>query len=59
MADTRSDGIDTRDLGEILAALCEIARDAGRTEHAASAEDEAARSIQPELTPGDRQVSTA
>ena len=55
MADTRrSDGIDTRDLGEILAALCEIARDAGRTEHAASAENEARR-MSPALTPGDRQ----
>jgi hypothetical protein len=56
MAETRRDGIDTRDFGEILAALCEIARDAGRAEQAAEAQHEAIqRIIMPALTPGERQ----
>ncbi len=55
MAEARH-GIDTWDFGEILAALREIAReDAGRTEHAAAAEDEVIRCLLPALTPGERQ----
>jgi len=47
--------MDTRDLGEILAALREVARDSSRTEHATEAEDETIRRILPALTPDDVQ----
>jgi hypothetical protein len=47
--------MDTRDLGEILAALRELARDSSRTEHATEAEDETIRCILPALTPDDIQ----
>ena len=55
MAETRGDVMDTRDLGEILAALREVARDSGSTEHTTEAEDETIRRILPALTPDDIQ----
>ena len=55
MMKTSRVGIDTRDFSDILAALCETARDGCGTEHAAQAEDEAIRRILPALTPGEPQ----
>jgi hypothetical protein len=55
MAEPRRDVMDTRDLGEILAALRELARESSRTEHATEVEDETIRRILPALTPDDIQ----
>ena len=55
MAEPRRDVMDSRDIGEILAALRELARDSSRTEHATEAEDETIRRILPALTPDDIQ----
>ena len=56
MADAKRNGVDTWDFGEILAALCEIARDAGGTEPgAAGAAHDALRHAVPALTPGEQQ----
>lgn len=55
MAGPTRDVVDTWDLSEILAALRQIARDAGEADDAAETETEAVRRITFALSPGDRQ----